>query len=324
MQSKMRNVALLVVAFIVRCSGLGIVDVDVQTLPENVLRSEKALLLAENHIRSTLSSANFVRDRQRCSDTESDNLSVQIRVTVDSTSHGLQKGSPSHFRRPDGFTVHEAQQTRSGLRIAVHGQSVLGAAYGLFHLAERCQLKPCTCWNERSQELEPSFSLRTLSEEGQLFDFPDVAYRTQLPPDYINTTLIMRDYRRLMQLVPFMLEHRFNSLTILHHDIEEYVEYTYLEGIEVYPTDDIHRNRSRALSRIIKQFVSEMHAYHLSVLFQPYEVSCPPQLCAKLNLSAGSPDLQRVLTARYKEFFERTGADGIIVTVSGKRTHVLC
>ena len=295
-------------------------DVSVVTSPSQAwLDHEPALQLAQSHFLSSVSDDSFQRRWTQCSSDAS--LHVRVSISVDEETRSRP---PTYSDRlPEGFLINPDLGMKLGaenerLHISVRGQSVLGATYALYHMAERCQLQPCACWGEKSHELEASFTLRTLSEEGQLLDLPDIAYRTDQGPDYLNSSLVQQECDRLLQLVPSMMQHRFNSLTILHHDMEEYVDYTYLEGVQVYSDTDPHRNRSKALSAIINDFVHKLQAYHLTVFFQPYEVSCPPQLCDKLKLYAGSADLQRVLIARYKEFFEKVDADGIIVTVSGE------
>ena len=202
--------------------------------------------------------------------------------------------------------------------VSIAGQGVLGTVYAMFALGEQCQLQTCSCGEWQKVQAEPSFTLRTLSEEGQLLDLPDVSYRSKSGPSYLNVGLVTSECDYIVSiLVPEMLKHGFNSLTILHHDLEEYVTYKYLTNITVYNESDPHLNRSLALGALIRNFTETLQSYHLTVLFQPYEVSCPPVLCKKLKLYAGTPDLQRLLSARYREFFEATNADGIVVTVSG-------
>ncbi|XP_065191048.1 uncharacterized protein LOC135822251 [Sycon ciliatum] len=263
--------------------------------------NEPALKVAENYLNDTLNSL-------KCDDNglfAKERWELVVRIKV------LDRHSKNESYLVRRFLTDE----RSADVISVEGVGVLGTVFGVFAFAQQCRVNPCQCGGVEIQHTEPSFTLRTLSEEGQLLDLPDRGYRLDTNP-YLNTSKITEECAYIQStLVPEMLKHGFNSLTILHHDLEEYVTYKYLSGVSVYAADDPHVNRSAALSLLIKSFVNTLHSYHLTVFIQPYEVSCPPVLC-KLNLYAGSPDLDHVLQARYREFFELTDVDGVIVTVS--------
>ena len=101
--------------------------------------------------------------------------------------------------------------------------------------------------------------------------------------------------------------------------VEDYVDYKYLgNGSAVWPTGHPHRQRSAALCPIIANLVREAQSHGLKFYFKPYELGFPKQLPQLYPLGLHTPaevkSTRTVLQAKYKELFERTGADGIVLT----------
>ena len=109
------------------------------------------------------------------------------------------------------------------------------------------------------------------------------------------------------------------ALVLLHPNVEDYVDYQHLgNGSEVWPVGDPHRQRSAALCQLVAKLVQETQAHGLKFYFKPYELGFPKQLPRLYPLGLTTPaktnSTRLVLKAKYRELFERTGADGIVLT----------
>jgi len=186
---------------------------------------------------------------------------------------------------------------------------------------------------------------RAMSEEGQLLDIPDPGYYQDTPP-YLDASLI--DFECTSMSIEYgsrAHELMMNEVVILHHDVEDYVDYSSLPTTPpVWPGNSVHRQRSAALATAMQACATRLQTqYGLRVLLQPYEFAFPAHMCQgtdadavrdreyeheglqtpgsalqlPLNCSTGSPELQQILSARYKELFLRVPAlDGIVATVT--------
>eukprot|EP00039_Didymoeca_costata_P005782 m.84522 g.84522 ORF g.84522 m.84522 type:complete len:694 (+) comp12971_c0_seq2:22-2103(+) len=232
---------------------------------------------------------------------------VNLSVTVHSFDSFSYEG--------ESFNLEVSQLQGDYVKVNVFANGPRGAAYGLFHIGHTLQAQQALVDVSKT----PDFALRTESEEGQLLDFPDRGYWTTQHP-FINTTLIQQECDQLVELAGYLLEDGYNSLTILHHELEAYVTYDNLKlaNVTVYGPNDPHRARVAALQSIIAKFVKEVQSkFRFKVYFQPYELSLPPGLNqTTLNITAGSNSLSAIVDARYTEFLATIPADGIIITVS--------
>ena len=172
----------------------------------------------------------------------------------------------------------------------------------------------------------PVYSLRTISEEGQLLDIPDRSYYTE-DYNHFNISLLQEETLLLeYEIVPAILRLQLNSLTILHSDLEDYVNYdtlnTFIPNAPIiYPSNDPHRTRQADLISIIAPWVEHLtNDYGIAVYFQPYEFSSPNGICNNpkyFNCTLGSPDIGNILKARYTEFFAAVpSCAGIVATVT--------
>jgi len=202
--------------------------------------------------------------------------------------------------------------------LLVEGGSALGVAYGLYHLAEQIRLGE-DVWQVRARE-GPFFRDRLFSEEGQLLDLPDRGYYSDDPP-YLNVDVLKSEIAHLRALLPHLLRHRFNGLTILHLNVEDYVDYDLLDK-PIYAQDDPHRARSKVLCELMKEFVDYAHSLHLHVHLQVYELAYPPAVGQHYRLTDASPDAAKVIDAKYRELFSRVPLDGMIITAT--ETHPRC
>lgn len=177
-----------------------------------------------------------------------------------------------------------------------------------------------------SSSPSPVYTLRTISEEGQLLDLPDRSYYT-VDYQHFNVSLLIDETLLLeYEIIPAILRLRMNSLTILHSDLEDYVTYDTLpqympNAPPIYGPNDPHRTRQKDLIAIIGPWVEHLtNDYGITVYFQPYEFSSPPGMCDNpqyFNCTLGSPDIGNILKARYTEFFSAVPyCAGIVATVT--------
>ena len=116
------------------------------------------------------------------------------------------------------------------------------------------------------------------------------------------------------------------ALVVLHPNVEDYITYKYPgRGDEVWPpaTSHVHLQRAAALCPLLAKLVDDTHAHGLKFYFKPYELGFPQQLPKLFPLGLHTPaevnSTRAVLIAKYKELFECTGADGIVLTA--EETH---
>lgn len=228
----------------------------------------------------------------------------------------LADGPRPPAKRPtgDALTSGEAFVITSPRKrsLLVQGGSALGVAYGLHHVAERIRLGE-DVWQVRAREA-PFFGERLFSEEGQLLDLPDRGYYSDDPP-YLNVDVLNSEVARLKALLPHLLRHRFNGLTILHLNVEDYIDYDLLDR-PIYAQDDPHRARSKALCQLMKDFVEHAHSLHLRVYLQVYELAYPPAVGRHYQLTDASEDAAKVIDAKYRELFSRVPIDGMVITAT--------
>ena len=187
-----------------------------------------------------------------------------------------------------------------------------GTMYGMFKLAERIRIDSNFWQGEINQA--PAFPLRIFSEEGQLLDIPDRGYYINKPP-YVNEEIMRAEVDEMKNLIRHVVSLGYNSFSLLNLGVEEYLDYKYLDK-QVYSQDDRHRVRSAVFSRYLKELCDYAHSLHVDIYIQVYEIQFPPQLAKLYDIDIDSPDIERVINARYQELFERVPLDGMIVTAT--------
>eukprot|EP01051_Picozoa_sp_SAG22_P008639 SAG22_NODE_670_length_7987_cov_2.733519_1_plen_1844_part_00 len=205
------------------------------------------------------------------------------------------------------------------------GGDMNGVIYGLLELLPKLLLASTAtaAGAAATQRGGPAYKTRVYSIEGQYLDLPDVAYYSDLPP-FLNTTLISAEAAAIARGLPALVRNRVTALVVLHPNIEDYITYKYLgNGTEVWPATSPHRQRAAALCPLIAALAKETQAHGLKFYFKPYELGFPKQLQAMYPLGLATPaqinSTRTVLRAKYKELFEATGADGIVLTA--EETH---
>lgn len=215
--------------------------------------------------------------------------------------------SPGAWKPPkaDGYRIRPAARRT----VAVEGD-VRGTLYGAFKLAERIRLgdDPSTLRLEHV----PAFPIRMFAEQGQMLDLPDVGYYSDHPP-YVNQARVRQDVDALKRDLRQVLKLGFNAFSFLNLNVEEYVDYKFLSQ-RIYPAGDRHLQRSQVFSRLLTELCEYAHKLHLEIYVQPYEMSYPPRLDALYGVNIQSPNIEQIISARYRELFERVPLDGVVVT----------
>ena len=203
--------------------------------------------------------------------------------------------------------------------VSLRGRKVLmiegdecGMMYGMFKLAERIRIDTDFWQVEINQA--PAFPLRMFSELGQLLDIPDRGYYIDKPP-FVNEQILRAEVDEMKKLIPHIASLGYNAFSLLHLSVEEYIDYKYLDK-QVYSPDDRHRVRSSVFCKYLKEVCDYAHSLHLDVYMQVYEIQYPPQLDKLYDIDIDSPDIGRVINARYSELFERVPLDGMIITAT--------
>jgi hypothetical protein len=209
----------------------------------------------------------------------------------------------------------------SGQRLA--GGDTNGVIYGLLELPKLLLAGTGPAAAAATQRGGPAYETRVYSIEGQYLDLPDVAYYSAVPP-FLNSSLISAEAAAIARGLPALVRNRVTALVVLHPNIEDYITYKYLgNGTEVWPATSPHRQRAAALCPLIAALVEETQAHGMKFYFKPYELGFPKQLPAMYPLGLATPaqinSTRTVLRAKYKELFEATGADGIVLTA--EETH---
>ncbi len=211
---------------------------------------------------------------------------------------------------PDGFRI--AALSMAGRRaLAVEGDE-RGTMYGLFKLAERIRIGDDP-WRVQMTST-PAFGLRIFSEEGQLLDIPDIGYYSDQPP-YVNVAALRKDIDQAKRLLTHVAANGFNAFAFLHLNVEEYIDYAHLDK-PIYPPDDLHRVRSPVFCKLLTELCDYAHALHLDIYMQVYEIAFPPRLDELYRVDIRSPNIERIINARYRELFERVPLDGMIITAT--------
>jgi len=212
--------------------------------------------------------------------------------------------------KPEGYRIAPVQL--AGRRALIVEGDERGTMYGLFKLAERIRLGD-DVWKIETTSC-PAFPIRIFSEEGQLLDIPDRGYYTDEPP-YVNEKLLRDELDEAKRMIGHVVRLGYNTLAVLHLGVEEYIDYRHLDK-QVYPPNDRHRARSVVFCRYLKELCDHAHGLHVDVYLQVYEIQYPPQLHELYGIDLDSPNIERVINARYKELFERVPLDGMIITAT--------
>ena len=227
--------------------------------------------------------------------------------------------------RPQEYELRQAAEPPHALELG--GGDTNGVIYGLLDLPRL--LRSVSVSDDSTgafrQRGGPAFTSRVYSIEGQYLDLPDASYYGAAPT-YLNTSLVQSEASAIARGLPALVRNRITALVLLHPNVEDYITYKYLgRGDEVWPpaTSRVHLQRAAALCTLLAKLVNDTHAHGLKFYFKPYELGFPKQLPKLYQLGletlASINSTRVVLVAKYRELFECTGADGIVLTA--EETH---
>ena len=206
-----------------------------------------------------------------------------------------------------GFTIQPVSQ---GLQVSSAG---VGLVYGTFKLAEAIR-RDGIDWTLHLSET-PAFEERIFSYQGTLFSLPDEGYYSRHSP-YVNEPLLRRQVDEARKAMRALLPYAFNSLAFLNLNVEDYVNYDLLgDGKLVYGPDSLHRQRAAIFSRALSELAGYAHQLHMQFFLQIYEFSLPDHLDGR-QFTDDSDRTWELVNARYRELFDRTSLDGIILTLT--------
>jgi len=208
----------------------------------------------------------------------------------------------------DAFRIRTAGLT--GRKALVIEGDERGLMYGAFKLAERIRLgdDPFALTIESA----PEFPLRMFSEEGQLLDLPDQSYYAEQSP-YVDESRVRREVDEAKRLVDQIARLGFNTITFLHVNCEDYIDYRYLDQ-SIYAEGDRHLVRSPIFCKYMTELCDYAHARHIDVFLQLYEIQYPPKLDQLYGVDLDSPHIQTVVSAKCRELFELVPLDGLVIT----------
>lgn len=197
-----------------------------------------------------------------------------------------------------------------GLQVSSPG---IGLVYGIFRLAEFIR-RDGLAWSLHREET-PAFAERIFSYEGTLLDLPDEGYYFRQPP-WVNEPLLQQQIEEAKSSMRRLLASGFNSIAFLNLNVEDYVNYGLLgNGERVYPPDSLHRIRAQIFCRALSELSDYAHQLHMQLFLQIYELSLPDHMDGR-QLTDESGATWELVDAKFRELFERTTLDGIILTLT--------
>ncbi len=204
----------------------------------------------------------------------------------------------------------EIAPTTNGLLLSSKG---VGLVHGAFKLAEAIR-RDGIDWKMRRTE-RPAFAERIFSYQGILFNLPDEGYYYRHEP-YVNERLLREQVESSKEAMRRLLPWGFNSVAFLNLNVEDYINYDlWGDGNRVYPPDSLHRVRSAVFCRALSELADYAHSLHLQLFLQIYEFSLPDHLEAR-GLTDNSAATWELVDAKFRELFDRTTIDGIILTMT--------
>ncbi len=194
--------------------------------------------------------------------------------------------------------------------VVIQAESNRGLMYGALKLAEQIKLgkNPYNVNMENS----PAFPLRMYSEEGQILDLPDLNYYSDTPP-YVNEDRLKSEIDEAKILVDNVVKLGYNAITFLHVNFEDYIDYKYLDKV-IYPENSIHRTRSAVFCKYMNELCDYAHNRHIDIYLQLYEFQYPPEFEGRYTIDLYNPDIEKIISAKSKELYERVALDGLVIT----------
>ena len=212
----------------------------------------------------------------------------------------------------------------NGSILLLSAPSCAAAADGLHRLADhvygscpaRQRLAACLSSHPRASSSagavtvaeSAAFPSRIYSDQGQLLDAPDRGFYTA--GGGLNTLRVQSDIDAAQGLIPYLQQHKFTGFMFESSGVEDFINYDHLgSGDEVYSAGDPHRERTEAWQGALTPMLDKFASEELETYIMFFDLMYPAALAQKYNISSvHSPDLLPVLTAKFRELFERLPA----------------
>jgi hypothetical protein len=264
---------------------------------ENAPRGDVALTLALEDLKQALRARGYNVDLSESASAGSQHIILK----------GVGEFHDDGEISSQGFTI---EPVSGGLQVSSPG---IGLVYGVFKLAEAIR-RDGIDWSLR-RTTAPAFGERIFSYQGILFDLPDEGYYFRHAP-YVNEPLLNQQVESAKEAMRRLLPYGFNSVAFLNLNVEDYINYDLLDdGQRVYPPDSLHRLRSEQFCRALSELADYAHSLHLQFFLQLYEFSLPDHLDGR-GLTDDSAATWELVDAKYRELFQRSTVDGIILTLT--------
>jgi len=265
-------------------------------------RNDKGLALAIEDLRATLNGSQVVYSANGDLPSSGDVI-VLGGAAADAAVPDWESGKPESYRIKN-------TETEGRPIVTVQGVDSRGLMYGTFKLAEKIRMgrNPYKI----TLNCSPAFSMRMYSEEGQLLDLPDLNYYSDEPP-YVNKARLKREVKEAKELIDRVAGLGYDTITFLHVNCEDYIDYRYLDK-QIYPEDGKHRQRSPIFCRYLAELCEYAHKRHMDLFLQLYEFQYPPRLEKLYNIDLKDPDIEKIISAKCRELFERVPLDGLVIT----------
>ncbi len=145
------------------------------------------------------------------------------------------------------------------------------------------------------------------AHEGCYLSLPDDRYQTHDSP-FFDEELVKKETRLLKEEIAGAAAFGCTGFVHLMAGIEDFISYRFMN----HPQADRREVRAQGLSRALRELIDFAHDNGMEYFIQNYELLFDSWVAEHLTES----DMHAFLLNRYKEFFDITGVDGVVVTPS--------
>jgi len=277
-------------------------DSSINIIVPSSLRNDEGINLAIEDLGTSLKSVNVVYV---------DNGVVPRKEDLIILGGEAADAAISPWKAPDNESYRIMPSVDQNRRVvAIQAENNRGLMYGALKLAEQIKLGK-NPWQVKL-EASPAFSLRMYSEEGQLLDLPDLNYYSDKAP-FVDEDRLKSEIAEAKILVNHVAKLGFNAVTYLHVNFEDYIDYIYLDKV-IYPANSIHRKRSAVFCEYLNELCNYAHERQIDIYLQLYEFQYPPEFEGLYTIDLHSPDIEKIISAKCRELFDRVALDGLVIT----------
>ena len=145
------------------------------------------------------------------------------------------------------------------------------------------------------------------AHEGCYLAFPDIGFDSGDAP-FVDLSVLESDAALLRQEIEGAAALGCKGFVHLMNAVDDFVAYQWLD----HPDAARRETRAEALSHVMRPLVELAHKLGMSYHIQTYELLFDREVAKRANRD----NIRHLLEGKYREFFDRTGADGLFVTPS--------